>query len=106
MPVLFSPQVKWRINAPILDIATEAWAKDLEVGDLPKRAEVPLPEVPAGLKMTNNGIVMIARKEDYDNAEMKQLANTFRRSVKKVGAFLHPFSVFLPVVREIRSRCC
>ncbi|CAM9911438.1 unnamed protein product, partial [Sphacelaria rigidula] len=77
-------KVKWRVNASILDMATEAWAKNLEVGDLPKRPEIPYPEAPPGLVLNPNGVVKIARKEDMEDPEMVEKLHAFRRSVKKV----------------------
>lgn len=79
-------QVKWRVNTSILDMATEAWDKNLEVGDLPKRPEIPYPEAPPGLVLNPNGIVKIANKEDMEDPEMVERLHAFRRSVKKVRA--------------------
>lgn len=73
------------MNAPILDLATEAWEREMEIGDLPKRGEVPLPRVPEGLKLSPNGVVKIAKKEDMEDPEMIQTLIAFRRSVRKVG---------------------
>lgn len=73
------------MNSPILDLAAEAWEREMEIGDLPKRGEIPLPEVPKGLKFNPNGVVKIARKEDMEDPEMIQTLITFRRSVRKVS---------------------
>lgn len=71
-------------------MATEAWAKNLEVGDLPKRPEIPYPEAPPGLVLNPNGVVKIARKEDMEDPEMVEKLHAFRRSVKKVRARVVP----------------
>lgn len=56
----------------------------MEVGDLPRRMEIPRPEVPEGLKLTPKGGVKIADKSLTDDPGMKKIANAYRRSLDKV----------------------
>lgn len=67
----------------------EAWDSDTEVGDLPRRAEIPRPDIPEGLKLTAKGSVKIADKKRAEDPEMKKIASAYRRSLTKVSKVLN-----------------
>lgn len=82
-------QVAWRINKEVLDTVVTCLEDKIAVGDLPTADDLPVPDPPDGVLVTEKGGFSIPKKEHFESEEAhKKAIKTLlehRRMVNKVG---------------------
>jgi DNA-directed RNA polymerase len=69
----------WRINKSVLDVLTEAWKADLDMGVLPEAEDIDLPPLPA--------IVPADTKRDNMTDEEKQALDGWKKEARQVHEY-------------------
>lgn len=82
-------QVRWRINADILDTVLVCLRDKIAVGDLPVMNDLPLPPVPEGVVLDGSGKLKAPFRRDdepeEDFKERRKTHYTYKRLVDKVS---------------------